>query len=108
MKEQLRATEEEFFLPRTESLRTAEQALTDKQNELAKLSAELSDRSTVAESRQVELVFGALPRSIRSRAVSPMPKRNSPPPRRGSKHERGESEKATARACRGTRPRRKT
>src|SRR6266436_3433141 len=39
-----------------EQLRATEQALTDKQNELAKLSAELSDRSTVAESRQVELV----------------------------------------------------
>jgi chromosome segregation ATPase len=55
MKEQLRATEEEFT-GKTESVRDAEQALKDKQNELAKLNAELSDRSTVAESRQVELV----------------------------------------------------
>jgi chromosome segregation ATPase len=55
MKEQLRATEEEFAA-RTESLRDAEQALKDKQNELARLSAELSDRSMVAESRQLELV----------------------------------------------------
>ena len=55
MKEQLRATEEEFAA-KTGSLRSAEQALTDKQNELAKLTAELSDRSMTAESRQVELV----------------------------------------------------
>jgi chromosome segregation ATPase len=55
MKEQLRATEEEFAT-KTGSLRGAEQALTDKQSELAKLNAELSDRSMTAESRQVELV----------------------------------------------------
>jgi chromosome segregation ATPase len=55
MKEQLRATEEEFAT-KTGSLRGAEQALADKQNQLAKLNAELSDRSMTAESRQVELV----------------------------------------------------
>src|SRR5467141_366360 len=55
MKEQLRATEEEFAA-KTESLRTAETALRDKQGDLARLSAELSDRSMMAESRQVELV----------------------------------------------------
>ncbi len=55
MKEQLRATEEEFAA-KTQSLRDAEQALKDKQNDLAKLNAELSDRSMVAESRQVELM----------------------------------------------------
>jgi len=55
MKEQLRATEEEFSA-KTQSLRDAEQALRDKQNELAKLNAELSERSMRAESRQVELV----------------------------------------------------
>src|SRR3978361_2195206 len=55
VKEQYRATEEEFTA-KTESLRSAEQALKDKQNELAKLNAELSDRSMMAESRQVELV----------------------------------------------------
>jgi chromosome segregation ATPase len=55
VKEQLRVTEEEFGA-KTESLRTAEQALNDKQSELAKLNAELSDRSMTAESRQVELV----------------------------------------------------
>src|SRR5205085_4843282 len=55
VKEQLRATEEEFAA-KTESLRLAEHALTDKQGELAKLNAELNDRSMVADSRQVELV----------------------------------------------------
>ncbi len=55
MKEQLRATEEEFAT-KTGSLRGAEQALADKQSELAKLNTELSDRSMMAESRQVELV----------------------------------------------------
>ena len=55
IKEQLRATEEEFAA-RTEALRTAENAFTDKQGELAKLNAELNDRSLAADSRQVELI----------------------------------------------------
>ena len=55
VKEQLRATEEEFAA-KTEMLRGAEQALTDKQAELAKINHELSDRSMMADSRQVELV----------------------------------------------------
>ena len=55
VKEQLRATEEEFNA-KTEALRAAEKALTDKQGELARINSELSDRSMMAESRQVELV----------------------------------------------------
>ncbi|MDB5577806.1 MAG: hypothetical protein JWR80_2982, partial [Bradyrhizobium sp.] len=55
VKEQLRATEEEFTA-KTQSLRDAEQALKDKQLELVKLNAELSDRSMTADTRQVELV----------------------------------------------------
>jgi len=55
VKEQMRATEEEFAA-KTEALRGAEQALTDKQSELAKINHELSDRSMMADSRQVELV----------------------------------------------------
>ncbi len=55
IKEQLRATEEEFA-GRTGSLRDAEQALKDKQHELGRINAELSDRSIMAESRQAELV----------------------------------------------------
>jgi chromosome segregation ATPase len=55
VKEQLRATEEEFAA-KTEALRGAEQALTDKQSELARINSELSNRSMMADSRQVELV----------------------------------------------------
>ena len=55
IKEQLRATEEEFTA-KTGSLRDAEQALKDKQLELVKLNAELSDRSMTADTRQIELV----------------------------------------------------
>lgn len=55
IKEQLRATEEEFNA-KTEALHAAEIALTDKQAELAKINSELSDRSMMAESRQIELV----------------------------------------------------
>ena len=55
LKDQLRATEEEFTA-KTQSLRTAEQQFSDKQTELAKLNNELSERSMTAESRQIELV----------------------------------------------------
>src|SRR6202035_3538026 len=55
VKEQLRATEEKFAA-KTASLRDAEQALKDKQNELARINTELSDRSMMADTRQVELV----------------------------------------------------
>ena len=55
VKEQLRATEEEFAA-RTEALRLAEKALTDKQAELARINGELNDRTVTAESRKVELV----------------------------------------------------
>src|SRR6187549_898041 len=55
VKEQLRATEEEFAA-KTELLRSAEAALTDKQTELARINHELSDRAMTADSRQVELV----------------------------------------------------
>ena len=55
IKEQLRATEEEFSA-KTESLRDAEQALKQKQSELARINSELSDRSMMAETRQVELM----------------------------------------------------
>src|SRR3954469_10874316 len=55
VKEQLRATEEEFTA-KTESLRDAEQALKAKQSELGRLNSELSERTMTAESRQVELL----------------------------------------------------
>jgi chromosome segregation ATPase len=93
MKEQLRATEEEFSA-KTESLRSAEQALTNKQGELAKLSAELSDRSTVAESRQVELVsVRSQIDTLKSRVTDAEKEFTTTQTR--LEHERGESEKAT-------------
>jgi chromosome segregation ATPase len=55
IKDQLRATEEEFGA-KTDALRTAEQALTDKQKELSKTTTELSDRSVTADGRHTELV----------------------------------------------------
>jgi chromosome segregation ATPase len=55
VKEQLRATEEEFAA-KTEALREAEQALADKQGELSRLNVDLNDRSILADTRQVELV----------------------------------------------------
>jgi len=55
VKDQMRATEEEF-VSKTEALRSAEQALTGKQGELARLSTDLNDRSMLADSRQIELV----------------------------------------------------
>jgi chromosome segregation ATPase len=55
MKDQLRATEEEFAT-KTGSLRAAELALAEKRGELVKINTELSDRSLIADSRQVELV----------------------------------------------------
>jgi chromosome segregation ATPase len=55
VKDQLRATEEEFAA-KTQQLRGAEQELIDKQAQLAKLDHDLSDKSMMADSRQVELV----------------------------------------------------
>ncbi|MEA2821707.1 MAG: hypothetical protein QOJ86_3711, partial [Bradyrhizobium sp.] len=55
IKDQMRATEEEFAA-KTQLLRGAETALIDKQAELAKLNHDLSDKSMVAETRQVELL----------------------------------------------------
>jgi chromosome segregation ATPase len=93
VKEQLRATEEEFAA-KTESLRGAEQALTDKQSELAKINHELSDRSQMADSRQVELVaVRAQIEELKGR-VGDAEREYSETQTRLS-HERGESASAT-------------
>ena len=55
VRDQLRSTEEEFAA-KTESLRTAEAALSEKQSDLARLTHELADRSMTADTRQVELL----------------------------------------------------
>jgi chromosome segregation ATPase len=54
MKEQLRATEEEFTT-KTQLLREAETDLSDKKGELARLEHRLAERSLAAESGQAEL-----------------------------------------------------
>jgi chromosome segregation ATPase len=54
LRDQLRATEEEFE-HKSGSLREAERALADKQADLAKLVAELGERSIMADSQRVEL-----------------------------------------------------
>src|SRR6266849_296227 len=93
VKEQLRATEEEFTA-KTEALRTAEQALKDKQNELAKLNTDLSDRSMMAESRQVELVAVRAQIDELKNRVTDAEKEFSTTQAR-LQQERSESEKAT-------------
>jgi len=93
VKEQLRATEEEFNA-KTESLRDAEQALKEKQGELAKINAELSDRSMTADSRQVELVAVRAQIEALKNRVGEAEKEFAATQARLDK-ERGESEKAT-------------
>src|ERR1700681_2391953 len=93
MKEQLRATEEEFTT-KTEALRDAEHALTGKQNELAELNGELSDRSMMAESRQVELVAVRAQIDELMNRVTDAEKEFATTQAR-LEQERGESEKAT-------------
>jgi len=54
LRDQLRATEQEFER-KSDALRDAERALSDKQADLAKLVAELGERSIMADSQRVEL-----------------------------------------------------
>jgi len=93
VKEQLRATEEEFAA-KTEALRGAERALTDKQSELAKINTELSDRSMMADSRQVELVAVRAQIDDLKNRVGDAEKEFAATQNRLA-HERGESEIAT-------------
>ncbi len=67
LRDQLRATEEEFEL-KSSSLREAERALADKQADLAKLVAELGERSITADSQRVEIA--ALRTQIEAMKVS--------------------------------------
>jgi chromosome segregation ATPase len=93
VKEQLRATEEEFAA-KTEMLRNAERSLTDKQAELAKINHELSDRSMTADSRQVELVAVRAQIEALKNRVSDAEKEFAATQARLA-HERNESESAT-------------
>jgi len=67
MRDQLRATEEEFRL-KSQSLHDAGRALANKEAELAKLIAELGERSIAADSQRVELA--ALRAQIEAMKVS--------------------------------------
>jgi len=67
LRDQLRATEQEFEIKSTAS-REAERALADKQADLAKLVAELGERSILADSQRVELA--ALRTQIEAMKVS--------------------------------------
>ncbi|MGA7808124.1 hypothetical protein [Bradyrhizobium sp.] len=93
VKEQLRATEEEFA-DKSEGLRAAEQALSEKQAELARINAELNDRTVMAESRQVELVAVHSQIDELKRRVGDAEKEFSATQTRLAQ-ERGESETAT-------------
>ena len=93
VKEQLRATEEEFAA-KTEALREAEKALKEKQSELARINSELSDRSMMAESRQVELMTVRAQIDELKNRVGDAEKEFSTTQAR-LEAERGESEKAT-------------
>jgi chromosome segregation ATPase len=93
VKEQLRATEEEFAA-KTEALRGAERALTDKQSELARINSQLSDRSMMADTRQVELVAVRAQIDALKNRVGDAEKEFAATQTRLA-HERGESEIAT-------------
>ena len=67
LRDQLRSTEEEFEIKST-ALRDAERTLSDKQTDLAKIIAELGDRSILADSQRVELA--ALRTQIEAMKVS--------------------------------------
>jgi DNA repair exonuclease SbcCD ATPase subunit len=67
LRDQLRASEQEFEL-KSNALREAERALADKEADLAKLIAELGERSIMADSQRVELA--ALRTQIEAMKVS--------------------------------------
>jgi chromosome segregation ATPase len=67
LRDQLRSTEQEFEIKST-SLREAERTLSDKQADLAKIIAELGERSILADSQRVELA--ALRTQIEAMKVS--------------------------------------
>jgi chromosome segregation ATPase len=67
LRDQLRSTEEEFEIKST-ALREAERTLSDKQADLAKIIAELGERSILADSQRVELA--ALRTQIEAMKVS--------------------------------------
>ena len=55
LREQLRATEEEFMV-KTSAMHEAQRNLSDKESELAKLTSELNERSTLADLQKIEII----------------------------------------------------
>ncbi len=55
LREQLRATEEEFMV-KTSAMHEAQRTLSDKESELGKLTSELNERSTLADSQKIEII----------------------------------------------------
>jgi len=55
LRDQIRATEQEYSV-KTNAMREAERALADKEADLAKLTAELGERSVVSDSQRIEIV----------------------------------------------------
>ncbi len=55
LREQLRATEEEFAV-KTTAMHEAQRALSDKEADLARLMGDLDERSTLADSQKVEII----------------------------------------------------
>src|SRR6187549_2862865 len=55
LREQLRATEEEFAV-KTTTMHEAQRALSDKEADLAKLMGDLDERSTLANSQKIEII----------------------------------------------------
>jgi len=55
LRDQLRATEEEFLV-KTSAMHEAQRALSDKEADLANLTGELTERSTLADSQKIEII----------------------------------------------------
>ena len=55
LRDQIRATEQEYAI-KTNTMREAERALSDKESDLARLTAELGERTVVSDSQRIEIV----------------------------------------------------
>ncbi len=67
LRDQLRATEEEFAVKAT-AVHEAERALSDKESKLAKLVGELDERSTLANAQTIEII--ALKTQVEAKATA--------------------------------------
>src|SRR5438093_10579666 len=67
LRDQLRATEEEFAVKAT-AVHEAERALSDKESKLAELLGELNERSTLADGQKIEIT--ALKTQVEAQAAA--------------------------------------